>query len=226
MGNIVNAKENLYNFVEKLRWNYGINSYPINIANIYKSNEPTELIFYNFKTPGFCGAALPGEKSNTIILNSNRTVDELNFDCGHEVIHLTKHKNQNNDIFTCFERSQNKFLEWEANEGSAELLLPYRLFLPILKENWSTFYSFTDIYRFKRKIAKEFHIPISVVENRIENLKYETHQFLNGKNLNDLEILSNNQQKNRNIIIQSLNDIETIDLMKQVKNMTANRQCS
>lgn len=46
------------------------------------------------------------------------------------------------------------------------------------------------------------------MENRIENLKYETFQYLNGTPLSDIEILSNSQQRKRNITVKSLNDIE------------------
>lgn len=64
---------------------------------------------HNFKTIGFCGAAFPGDKKDTIILNSNRSPKQLNFDCGHEIIHLIKHKEQVDGTFTCFEKKAKFF---------------------------------------------------------------------------------------------------------------------
>lgn len=214
MGSDINAKRNLYSFVSGFRKYYSINKYPISTVDICNKDETTKIVFHNFKTNGFCGAALPGNKIDTIILNSNRCNNELNFDCGHEIIHLTKHRDKCNDMFTCFDKKQNSFLEWEANEGSAELLLPYKLLLPILKDNWYLLNSFNKIYEFKTELSKHFEVPFSVVENRIENLKYETEQYLNGIPLEEIELLSNNQQKLRNIQVNSLNDIENLDFRK------------
>ena len=173
---------------------------------------------HNFKTIGFCGAAFPGDKKDTIILNSNRSPKQLNFDCGHEIIHLIKHKEQVDGTFTCFEKKQNSFLEWEANEGSAELLMPYRELLPILKLNKTVNFTSSKIYEFKEALSQKFMAPPATVEIRISNLKYETYQYLNGVDLDNIEILSNKQQKSRGICVESLNDIhKTLQAREEFK---------
>lgn len=60
-----------------------------------------------------------------------------------------------------------------------------------------------------------FHVPEAVINYRIENLKYETEQYLSGVPLDKLEILSAKKQCERNIQVQSLNDISNADLSRQ-----------
>lgn len=64
-------------------------------------------------------------------------------------------------------------------------------------------------------MADTFHVPEAVINYRIENLKYETEQYLSGVPLDKLEILSAKKQCERNIQVQSLNDISNSDLSRQ-----------
>lgn len=203
-----NAKENLYSFVSCYREELKLIKYPISTIDFCNNDETTKLIYRKFNTPGLCGIALPGRKVDTIILNANRSEYEQNFDCGHELIHLLKHRNTQCESFMCMNNNQNAFIEWEANEGSAELLLPYTELLPIIEKNKYKLTTYQQIHDFKVSLSNKFHVPIAVTENRIENLKYETFQYLNGTPLSDIEILSNSQQRKRNITVKSLNDIE------------------
>ena len=90
----------------------------------------------DFKTITICGILYKGISTTSIALNSNRSVTMQNFDCCNELIHYFCH-----DIKECqcvcaevgSETSpitQNPFLEWQANEGAAELLVPYQMFIP------------------------------------------------------------------------------------------------
>ena len=46
------------------------------------------------------------------------------------------------------------------------------------------------------------------MELRIKSLKYEIFQYLNGIPLNEIKIMSDREQKNRNIHVKSLIDVE------------------
>lgn len=48
-----------------------------------------------------------------------------------------------------------------------------------------------------------FNVPSTVIECRINNLKYEIAQYLDGASLENLDILSNTQQNNKAICIVS-----------------------
>ena len=125
-----NAKKELYHFVDRLRIDWGVTSYEQPFNAIEMSMYHAEIIYHTFDTDGFCGAAFTGNRIDTIVLNDTRSSYEQNFDCGHEIIHLTKHRDRNGGIFQCFSESQDSYLEWEANEGAAQLLVPYQDFIP------------------------------------------------------------------------------------------------
>lgn len=153
--------------------------------------------------------AFKGEQSDSIILNSTRGRLENQFDCGHELIHLYKHRNSEIDYFNCFEKThpvQNSFIEWEANEGSAELIVPMCLLLPEIKKR--SFKSWSDINSMKFELSDLFKVSHGVMQFRIESLKYEINQYLNGASLKDIKILSATAQKQRGIHVKSLNTIE------------------
>ena len=153
-----------------------------------------EIIYHAFDTSGFCGAALAGDKENTIVLNTARTENEQNFDCGHELIHLVRHRHLNNGIFNCGVKKQNSFLEWEANEGSAQFLVPYQDFIPrfisLLSDNAPGI---------QYILAEHYHVTTQVINIRMSSLAYEIDQYREGTRLDCLELLSRKQRRQRGI---------------------------
>lgn len=206
-----NAKDELYSFVARLRKQLNITEYPINTINICSNFGIADVIKHNFKTFGMCAAAMSGEKKNTIILNSCRSESEQNFDCGHEIIHLTKHQHTKIEIFNCFsviKPTQNGFLEWESNEGSAELIVPFYEIVNKLQQYEVDTKHGSNIFEFKQRISKFFNVSISVIELRLENLKYEIYQYLNGVPIDRINFLSKSKQQQNGIHVQSLNELE------------------
>lgn len=98
-----NAKTNLYEHVSHLRDQFHVTlaSYPLSLTGL-PFRHPIQIERRPFQTPGFCALAFAGEKSDTIILNANRNPLEQNFDCGHELIHLTKHRQFKTGLFQLF----------------------------------------------------------------------------------------------------------------------------
>lgn len=216
------SKSDLYKYVEWLREQLEINSdsYPINTINLCNQVEDVELKYHKFNTNGFCGAILLGEKSDTIVLNSKRTSTEQNFDCGHEIVHGTKHRRKGINCFSCMELKIKRepdisFYEWEANEGSAEFLVPYRFLLPEIKDALPHFKGWYDYEQFKCKLAIKYNVSDAVINFRFESLKYEIHQYLNNVSLSNLKILSRKQQQAERINIKSLNDIAGEQMKKE-----------
>ena len=99
------TKRELYRFIDRLRIQLGVKplSQPIDTIAFCRSQKNIELVYHPFSTSGFCAAALLGEKGDTIVLNARHSVEELNFDCGHELIHLTKHRGLGLSSFHCFD---------------------------------------------------------------------------------------------------------------------------
>lgn len=214
MGNSF-TKSDLYKFIDNLRGDLNIsrNSYPLNTLDVCNSLG-ISIKSIPFQTPGLRGMAVKGEgaipyKNDIILLREDRNFEEQIFDCGHELIHLTMHRKETAQTFQCFESApanQSKFLEWQANEGCAELLLPYKFFIPLLSSYLSDVYDYEDFLSLKIYLADIYNVPLASVTLRIENLKYEIYQFRKGIPLDKIELKSNCQQEKENLRIGSLNE--------------------
>lgn len=190
-------KEKLYEHVDFYRDLLGLSfDQPIKLVDVLAPYSQFDVEFCNFKTPGLCGVAMVGNKSDTIILNSNRTSEEQNFDCGHEFLHLTTHR-EIQESFNCFTKAkpqQNTFREWQANEGSAQFLVPYQDFIP----------RFTSLFSDKASdiqgvLAEHYHVTPQVINIRMNSLAYEIDQYRTGVQLDRIELLSRRQCERRGI---------------------------
>lgn len=210
------TKKDLYQQVNEIRatYNISLNSYPLDVLSMCMNDMSVCVDAVDFKTSGLRGMAIVGrdeQEKDIIILNSNRSGGERNFDCCHEFIHLRLHRDEKASSFNCFEsikETQNTFLEWHANEGAAELLVPYSLFLPKVKAAIKSFKTWQDIYYFKELCAEEFIVTPAVINHRCESLKYEIEQFVHGVDIEELKIYSKKQQERLGLKISSINDFE------------------
>lgn len=216
MNSLVNSrinyctKDDLYKYVAKSKEFMGIKTNEIGLdfyeacSNIKKLDVRT----VNFKDRSLRGLSVP--KENIILLNSSRNRTERNFDCAHEFMHVIKHKNENFQTFNCFDTlrpQQSPYLEWQANEGAAEMLVPYKIFIPMFCGSISNCETYADYYSFLEFLSCIFNVPIAVIELRVDNLKYEIHQYENGCDINHIRLLSNKKQAQRGIHITSYNTL-------------------
>lgn len=201
-----NAKKELYHFVDRLRIDWGVTSYEQPFNAIEMSMYHAEIIYHTFDTDGFCGAAFTGNRIDTIVLNDTRSSYEQNFDCGHEIIHLTKHRDRNGGIFQCFSESQDSYLEWEANGGAAQLLVPYQDFIPrflsCLQSRTASQHNHSRLFisgSIQEELAAYYHVSSQVINIRLSSLGYEIDQYRCGIPLESVELLSRNQRDRRGI---------------------------
>lgn len=216
-------KADLYKLIAKLKQNWGLdkNEYNLDIISLCRSRG-IQVGEVPFESSGLRGMACLGDSSkpDIILLNSHRNKIEQKIDCSHEAIHLAFHRNINCKSFNCFETalpSQNKYLEWQANEGSAELNVPFQTLLPKIKKNHHLLNTYFDISLFKQELVQEYNVTDAVISYRLESLKYEIEQFVHGVSMKDLRILSYTSQLKEGISIKSLNDIATEDLSKELE---------
>lgn len=216
------TKAELYRAVDALRHSLEIDRLPLplDLISVCENLPNVALGFPPFKTPGLKGVSClsVGDDPDVILLNGNLSWRENNFTCGHELIHITLHRGGPAKSFNCFEKArpnQDSFLEWQANEGSAELLLPARVLLPRVQEQFSSLHTWQDFFRFKGALAEEFRITEAVITFRFESLKYEIHQALQGTPLEEIRMLSASKQREAGIRVQSLNDLEAACLAQE-----------
>ena len=206
-------KQSLYKEITKIKNYLGFDEKDFNI-DLVKELGTKDIILEKlpYKTKGLRGMAVLGNDNSKdiIILNSSRNKIEQNYDCGHEYVHLSLHRSVGGNSFNCFDNiaeRQNPIYEWHANEGAAEMFVPYKVLLPILYKYRKYLNDFDGITSLTKYLSGMFFVPEAVIKYRFENLKYEISQYLSGTRLNDLDILSLNQQKRRGICVKSLNDI-------------------
>ncbi len=206
-------KEQLYKSVVQVKryLGYGPYQHGINIVENWAFGIKLERL--PFKTRGLRGMAYVSEKPypDIILLNTKRSMIEQNYDCGHELMHLSKHRNLKQKSFNCFDMNtaphQDPFLEWQANEGAAEFFVPYRFFIPFLKDYFNNAPRNCDVQEFKQYAADIFKVPPAVIKYRLESLKYEILQYYAGSDIDDIQIISKRQQERMGIYVKSLNDI-------------------
>lgn len=209
------TKQNLYREIDHFRAYIGLpeNTFPIHISKHLEQQEGIKIQAVSFSTRALRGMVSFGENNqcDIILLNSHRSAIEQNFDCAHEAVHLGLHRNEHKVSFTCIDQIPNKqdsFLEWHANEGAAELLVPYRDFIPRFAQELQSFckdpYPEVDV---RDKLAAFYQVSYKVIENRIENLNYEIDQYFKGIDTDHLRILSRKQQSKHGIVSPSYNVI-------------------
>ena len=213
-----NCKQELYKDVIRIKRFMGFEDYQygINLVKEYKNfGILTEAV--PFKTHALRGMAAIGDKPqpDVILLNSARTPQEQNFDCGHETIHLALHRHTGRFTFNCYSEvspNQDPFLEWQANEGAAEFFMPHRMFIPLLHDTIGNRLTKSCIDSFVNLACDMYIVPEMAVRYRLENLKYEIYQYYAGIDLYDIKILSKKQQEKQGLFLKSLNVISDTEI--------------
>lgn len=198
-------------------------SEPFNIFEICSKYDNLGIETCDFKTPGLRGMvtlAKSEDDINCIIINSNLSYEEQIFHGLHELNHIYFEHGQKGQTFNCFDKvkpNQNSYIEWVANEGAAELLLPYKEVLPFVKEVLPTLEKeMFPILEIIRMLSKSHIVSETVVQNRLNNLKYELYQYLNGVPLDRIQILSKRAQEQKGIHVDTLEQIESNRLMDRI----------
>lgn len=197
-------KKDLYKRMDGVRDALGI-GYDCMYANPFDmcSKLDIQVICTEFVTSGLRGIAIPStgptRDSDTIILNGKRDFTQRKFDCAHELTHLLLHApsreyylQQVDDVTI----AQDGYTEWEANEGAAELLMPYRIFIPMFVLETKAYKSETVTCR---RMARLFKVTEQNIAFRMKGLQYEIWQYANGTAIADLVIMSRSEQKAQGI---------------------------
>lgn len=204
------AKADLYKYVDRIREVYGLSNidYGMDISDLRFIDPTIHVETHCFSTTGFGAAIFFGDKMDTIILNTQRNSQEQGFDFRHELLHKHKHRKNGKLSYNCFTTQQDSFIEWEANEGAAEMMIPYRIFISDVAEAYPTFMTSSDIHIFKRKMQQKYNVTPAMIELRLKNLKYEIWQCVNNVPMDEIEILSGKELEKRHIKVQSINDLK------------------
>ena len=143
-GNIIDylTKEQLYRKVQGIHQmleKSGIFP-PFTIEKICERFQNILIEYVPLKTRGLRGIvalATEDEPDNCILIDAFLSKEEQYFHSMHEFMHISLHQNADSKTFQCYDRvrpNQNEALEWQANEGAGELIMPYRQFIPLFSK--------------------------------------------------------------------------------------------
>lgn len=167
------SKIDLYEKVQIVRELLGLTfeDYPLNIAKLERRLSVFVIIERTpLATPKLCGFLIKKDfpKKSIIIINSKLSPQDYFFALAHETIHYFCHNETSesmNNPLLFKEHSEN---EKQANEGAAELLLPYKLFIPDYKICIDEYKNNVDAIS---NTAKAYCINPEVVKFRVLNLE-------------------------------------------------------
>lgn len=200
------TKRSLYSQIDALRRRLGVSAatFPINAIDLaYTHTKALSLEILPFSNNKICGILYKGVRSTSIALNANREPEMQNFDCMHELIHYFIHDIQqcqricssDNRLENCIE--QDSYLEWQANEGAAQFLVPYQDFIP----NFSALLDNPPHRNFwiEGCLADQYGVSPQVITFRLSSLGHEIDQYRAGVPIDRINILSKRQRQRLNI---------------------------
>jgi len=175
-------------------YSYRINAKELAMASCLN----LEIQMISFEETKICGILYKGKTSTTIGLNARRSLFGQNFDCMHELIHYWFHDEQTDFLCTppsgALGDDLRSHLEWQANEGAAQFLMPYQNFIPKYCEMHDYFYHRNSPKiaqeRVLKSLAEHYLVGEMAVEYRINGLSQEIKQYLNGANLDNIKVLA------------------------------------
>ncbi len=140
-----------------------------------------EIEVYAFDSARLAGVLMRGEHKSLIVLSANRPPEGRRFAASHELVHYFLHEGDN---FLCTGDDEVSAIEWQANEGAAELLMPYKEFILFYENIRSLF--FTDRERALRRAAEHFDVSAGMINTRLQSLSPEIAQYERGTPLDKI----------------------------------------
>lgn len=187
------TKSELYFQVEALRKRVGLESRPpYNSKVLCTTLFGLNLDVLDFKTPKLRGMShIP---SHSVLIDGKRSAEEQNFYCMHEIMHHMFHKDRPTKSYSSYEETQadqDPFIEWQANEGAAQFLMPYQTFIPDYIQTSKHFAheAFSQVEVIEA-LSKKYFVSEKVISNRIDSLNYEIYQVLHEVDIININICS------------------------------------
>lgn len=160
------GKDELYEIVNDKLLSLGITEdcYPLDpfeIAKAYKDKLQIEVKPFPTLLLGGLLYKDPDDVMSIMAINSLKSKKSQNFDVMHELLHYWLHPAGEHLCYDSNFIFQNKGIEWQANEGTAQALMPEKLFMKMY-----IYYSGNI-----NNLSDYFIVSKTAVEYRIKNLK-------------------------------------------------------
>ena len=198
MGNktsLILSRSELYSVVTRKASELGFNvfsrNYRIDACDLaMRACLRPQIRLLDFTEAHVCGVLYRGDNTTTIGLNVKRSAVGRNFDCMHELIHYWYHEGAS---FYCVADVNNN-IEWQANEGAAQFLMPYQNFIPKYCYLHDEFYNRLSPAAAHDaligNLAKNYMVGERAVQIRIKSLSAEIARYVDGTPIDEIKIVS------------------------------------
>ncbi|MBE6929409.1 MAG: ImmA/IrrE family metallo-endopeptidase [Ruminococcaceae bacterium] len=178
----MNNRRELYRRVEEFRQAFHVGKGPVDVFAICEQIPGLELRQVVLKTHGFNGVYMRGESRDLILLNAARTRKEQMFDLSHELMHWWLHREK------ASHGRRDALKEWQANEGAAELLVPWKELAQRVYACRGALSSAENLRRFTTAQAQRCGVTEAVIRFRYESLRAELALARAGVKPSSLEV--------------------------------------
>ena len=202
-------KEALFRAVGNIRERCAADRFPIDSRELVMRacrNPEIEIIHFS---DARIGGLLCREKNVTrVALNALHSGARRNFFCAHELIHYCLHGDRAK-MWVCGDPSgggviagADAYAEWQANAGAAELLMPYARVIPEFADALSVrrpFFREQHLRDMYESMARKYFVSGTVMEYRVNELIYETIQYVSGTPIEQVTLMSRREQSKRGV---------------------------
>lgn len=176
----------LYHRIDSMRRKYGIRGVFDPYAFVETQQVP--IVLHRFTNERLRGILVRAGRHYGVILDTRLTQAERRFTLTHEIVHFELHYGESGGA-----TFQDGGFEYQADEGAAELLMPYRDFIPraasmrrrYLKSQTAAVAALAAFYR----------LDCEIVRRRLTSLSYELDLYRKGVPVCEIEPLSSRRRQ-------------------------------
>lgn len=190
------TRAQLYQRVEQIREQLGLYRPPFSFGMLRKRVAgEIEVIEHYFDSRVMQGALIRASKGrrSVVLINLRRNEVSRKFVLCHELIHYYLHLQ--GARFLCNLLESDQLVEWQANEGAAQLLVPYQIFLQSCLRH--RFLILSDSARAIPLLAEEFGVSQQTILYRLQTLAGELAQVFEGVAPDQVEVLTSRERARR-----------------------------
>ncbi|MBE6936381.1 MAG: ImmA/IrrE family metallo-endopeptidase [Ruminococcaceae bacterium] len=180
----------LYRRIDAMRRKYGIRGRFDPFAFAAEHEIPVQ--YHAFSNPALKGILVRSGGACGVVLDPRLSQAEQRLTLTHELVHLELHYGEQGTAF-----SHHSGMEYQADEGAAELLMPYRDLLPRAAAFRRRYRQ--DPVQITGLLAAHYRVDLDTMRRRLESLDYELMCFLRGTPVSEIIPLSRQEKQHQAI---------------------------
>lgn len=180
----------LYRRIDAMRQKYGIRGRfdPFDFA----AARQIPVQYHAFSDPHLKGILVRSGGVCGIVLDPRLSGEQQRVTLTHELVHLELHYGEQGTAF-----SDHDGMEYQADEGAAELLMPYHDLLPRAASFRRRYRQ--DPVKITGLLAAHYRVDLDTMQRRLDSLDYELMLFLHGTPISEIVPISELEKRRKGI---------------------------